>query len=107
MVSTSSAVFTNRDTHQSGPGGALMPSRSQSIRTNERHAAMDAVSLCVMKAPRATSAHNDADGALRCGMSTGAMRMSAPFPADGWPQRNHALPDRRSARNARTADPRP
>ncbi len=59
------------------------------MATKARQADVEAASLWVTIAESAVSAHRSVDGSRRYGTSIGAMRMSAPLPADRVPHWYH------------------
>ena len=59
------------------------------MATNARHADVEAASLCVTIADSAVSTQRSVDGARTYGTSIGAMRMSAPLPAERVPHSYH------------------
>jgi hypothetical protein len=66
------------------------------------------VSLWVVIAESAVSAQRRRDGSRRCGTSIGAMRMSAPLPAEATPARCHGRSSNvNRATNCRTVLPMP
>lgn len=84
-----------------------MGDKSHSMATKAVHQAVEPASLCVIMAQSTVSAHSAADGSPRCGMRAGAMRISAPLPADFGPLSYHGFPDLKFAKNSRTVAPMP
>ena len=69
-----------------------MQSSSHRMCTNAKQAESEAVSLCVIKAQSAVSTQSSGLGLLMYGMSTGAIRISAPLPALSAAHSCHGLP---------------
>ena len=76
--------------------------------THARQAEVEAASLWVTEAANAVSVHREAVPLRKCGISTGAMRIRAPLPADNDAQRYQGrTPLRYLSTNPLTAEPMP
>jgi len=84
-----------------------MASNCHSILTSARQAEIDAASLCVTMAASAVSIHKSDVAVRKCGMTIGAIRMSAPLPADATPDSYHGFPDFKLKMNPWTVPPMP